>query len=262
MDGYVEWAKVAQDLSRRWVASMNYRSKFGKLTAEDLEDFLLDLWIERCGDDELFLDSNRGRLHNYCFLHLANSNDISARAPTFSSLECDDEGEGGNLLEQLLTNTFSEDEESRAIEHEVSESISHYWEQIEAICDDGFARVLAELFDYTDRSGRTHKNKIQQEKIADVIFAAAKQCGVTGSKVKALAQEIIDERTRLAERGHKVDLDALSEFAEIFGLRFQLPSSTKTTAAKTPKQKSAQQKRQKLPPHANDLFDEMLPLAV
>ena len=217
----IEWAKVADDLGRRWCRSLQAKGAV-RLDADDLRGFLVDLWLDRGGEDVMFETGNRGRLYNYTAMTIARTTDAVMRAGSIcrenddgdeidedrlsflSAVQADDEDVGLDPLDTLLLSV--EDE-----------NVVRYIDELDEAENAADAdSTLAEVFGVTARSGRTFSGLIRREKIVPLIMRAARERGMTESDVKRLADEIVQHRRALSKAGVRVNGQELDRFAGMF----------------------------------------------
>jgi hypothetical protein len=222
----IEWAKVADDLGRRWCRSLQARGAV-RLDADDLRGFLIDLWLDRGGKDAMFEAGNRGRLYNYAAMTIARTTDAVMRAGSIcrenddgeidedrlsflSRAQADDDDDVGlDPLDTLLAGEYESENESVVLSGYIDEL-----DEAEGAADAD--SVLAELFGVTDRSGRTFSGSMRREKIVPLIMRAARARGMTESDVKRLADRIVQDRRALSKAGARVNGQELDRFAGMF----------------------------------------------
>lgn len=217
----VKWAKMADDLGRRWCRSLQAKGAV-RLDADDLRGFLVDLWLDRGGKDVMFKAENRGRLYNYTAMTIARTTDAVMRAGSIcrenddsdqigedrlsflSAVQADDEDVGLDPLDTLLL----------SIE---DENVVRYIDELDEAENAADAdSTLAELFGVTARSGRTFSGSIRREKIVPLIMRAARERGLTELDVKRLADKIVRDRRALSKAGVRVNGQELDRFAGMF----------------------------------------------
>ncbi|GAB1394081.1 hypothetical protein MASR1M60_22450 [Rhodocyclaceae bacterium] len=236
---FFAWSQTASTLAKSWHKSMLIKAHAGaRFEQEDIRDFLVDLYLNRGVEDEIFEEKNRGRLYKYSLMFLQHSRDGLRHAESIHAE--DDDGIDEDRLQFLSVADADPLEQLERLE--LNDEIGVYAERISAVKSDKFSNVLSEIFQVTTRSGRNYTSSSRQEKVHDVIMQAARARGISSADLKKLAVEIVCKDRRRAAMGHEVDLAALESFEAMFSLKPKAKATTtKTTSAKTP---PAQQKPQ------------------
>lgn len=228
---FISCVQIAATLAKKWHQSMIVKAHGGSgFEQEDIRDFLVDLYLQRGSEDEIFEEKNRGRLYNYTLMFLQHNRDGLRHAESIHAAE-DDEGIDEDRLQFL--SVADADPLERLEKIELNEEIGVYADRISAVKSGKFSNVLSEIFQVTTRSGRNYSSASRQEKVHDVIMQAARVRGISAADLKKLAVEIVSKDRRRAAMGHEVDLAALESFEAMFSLKPKA-TTTKTTLAKNP----------------------------
>jgi len=224
----IEWEKTATKLAKNWYPAMIAKSKGGAWFDEsDVRDFLIDLFLNRNGCDEIFEEKNRGRLHNYTLMFLQYNKDVLCYS---DSIHTDDETD-----EDRRDFLSCEDADPAVVaeEGEFYDEAATYLNRITLIKDEGFSGALADIFGVTTRAGRNYAAASRHEKIYGIIMQAAKSQGLSLAEVRKLALNILNE----ARTPNKTDNEALRAFEEMFSLKKTTETKTKQARNRTERQK-------------------------
>lgn len=218
---FVTWSLTAKQLAANWTPSM--RSKGAVVLDEEIvESFLMDLWIDKKGDDPIFHPDNRGRLYNYTLQYVLHPKDALFHSNSIS--EDDDRDEDRMAFWSCDTAEAEDDEAGDDASLEdifdqedsaAQSQLAMYLDQLELIKDGRLPSALSDVFGFTDRSGRTCAAAIRQEKIAALIRSAARTRGITDRELRKLGEGILAQEIKQK----RIDDDSLASFAALIGIK-------------------------------------------